>query len=219
MRLACKLPFSDWAAVAYLSEASRPSDGCRSVEAERDGSRAAAAAHQDGSRAAAEVWAVTHAPVEARGDSHVAEAAVLGALPEADCYAAGFQAAAQPLAGSVAAEVAAGSLADALAAAVSFAEFPADAQAAAASFAELPEDDYSRAGLGVVLADDCSRDACPDTAGVAARGPNQTDCPTADAEPADPDDRCPPEHCVFPEEPDDYQERLSEEHYRSDDQG
>ena len=126
---------------------------------------------------------------------------MLGALPEADCCAAGFQAVAQPLAGSVAQAVADACLADARAARVLSVEFPAH--------------DYSRARPAALEAD-CSRDACPDIAEAAALGPGLADLQMVDVEPA-PDDRCHQERCESPEEPADCQERRVEEHCHSDD--
>lgn len=134
--------------------------------------------------------------------SRVAEAAVLGALPEADCCAVGFQAVAQPLAGSVAQAAADARLADAPAARVLSAEFPAH--------------DYSAATL-VAPEDDCSRDACPDTAEAAALGPGLADLQMVDVEPAGPDDHYRQERCEFPEEQDGCQEHRAEEHCHSDD--
>lgn len=189
-------------AVAYLclspSEAFRFSADCRSVETE-----------QDGSRAVAEAPALTHARVEVRDGLHAAAEAALGALPEADCCAVGFQAAAQPQADSVAV-AAAGSPEDEPAAQVSSPESPPGERAVAVSSEELPEDGYSRAALAVVPVDDCSRDAYPGIAGVAARGSNQDDCP-AEGPPGSGDhchsEHCGfAEHCGFPEEPGDYQE-------------
>jgi hypothetical protein len=125
---------------------------------------------------------------------------VLGALPEADCCVAGFQAATQHPADSVAAGVAAGCLADALAAPVSSAESPAhDCSAAAAA----PEDD-------------CSRGACPDTVAAAAQGLGRDDWQMAGAGPAAQCDRCLQEHYEYLEEQADCQEHRAEEHYHSD---
>jgi len=164
-------------AVAYLLEASRPSEACRSDRAELGGSRVVA-----------EVRAVTHVPVEAPGETHAAEEAPRAGPAEADCCAAGFQAA--QLGADSAAELPGARL--------------ADEQAAPAWSAEFRGRDCS-AAAPVVPADGCSLDACPDTAGVVAPGEQ----PRADGEHCD----CwAQERCEFPEEQSGYQGHWAEEH-------
>lgn len=171
---------------------------CRSAAEELGDSLAGAAEAPDVFPAVAAV---------AQAGSRVAEAAVQGALPEADCCAAADFQAAQL---EVDCPVATG------------AEYPADGLAARALSAEFQADDYFPGAVVVdcfqavpvvVLVDDCSRDGCPGIAGVAAPASGQNDYQTADAAPA-PDDRCPQERCGFLEEPDGYPERRAEEHYR-----
>jgi hypothetical protein len=195
-------------AAAYLLEASRPSEACRSDRAELDGPRVVA-----------EVRAVTHVLVEAPGEPHAAEeapragpaeagcsVACPGAIAEADCCAAGFQAA--QLEADSAAELPGARLADEQAAPAWSAESPADEKVAAVSSGGFPEDGYSQAVLVAVLAADCSPAVC---LGTAEAADPVADWQTADAEPTVPDDHCRQERCEFPEEQDGCQERQAEE--------
>lgn len=113
----------------------------------------------------------SHVAAVAQDERHVAEAAVLDALPEAGCCASADSQAAQ-LEG------------DSPVAAAVPAEYPGDAPAARALSAEFQADDYFRAvvvvdcsqAVPVALAGDCSRGACPGIAGVAAPASGQNDC-------------------------------------------
>jgi hypothetical protein len=214
-------------AVAYLLEASRLSEACRSDRAELDGPRVVMEV-RDVTHAPGEAPDGFHVPVEVSGETHAAEeapragpaeaaycVACPGAIVGADCCAAGFQAA--QLGADSASELPGACLADEQAAPAWSAEFPADEKVAAVSSGGFPDDGYSRAALGAVLADGCSPAVCLGTAEAAAQGPGLGDWQMVDVEPAAPDDRCPQEHCEFPAERAGYQECRAEEHCHSDD--